>query len=88
MATKETSSNKDSAKTPEPESEPKHTHRKRGYRGYPNKPDAGGGVHWGSGFAGVGSTSGGGAGLPGPGTVSERTQESVEKEKEEEEEEK
>ena len=34
--------------------EPEHEkHRRHGYRGYPNNPNIGGGIHTGSGFAGV-----------------------------------
>ena len=60
--------------------------RRHGYRGYPNNPEIGGGIHTGTGFAGVGP---GGAG--GPSTESDiftdKTQEAIEEIKEEEEEE-
>ena len=68
-----------------PETGPKadRKRRKHGYRGYPNQP-AGGAVHIGSGFAGVGSTGGGGgAGLSDSGIISERTREDVESEEDE-----
>ncbi|HEY1250820.1 MAG TPA: hypothetical protein VGH97_06495 [Thermoanaerobaculia bacterium] len=75
-------------KAPEPEAPGEHPHRKRrkhGYRGYPNNPEIGGGVHTGSGFAGVGSTAGGPT-PSGSGIIGEKTQESVEEIAEEEEE--
>lgn len=46
MVKPETSSNQDAARR-----------RKHGYRGYPNNPKSGE-IHWGSGFAGIGSISG------------------------------
>ena len=63
-----------------------HAHakrRKHGYRGYPNKPEIGGAIHSGSGFAGVGSTSG--AGASGSGILTEKTREGIEELEEEEE---
>ena len=88
MTPKDMPPNEDTAKKIEPESEPAdaHKHRKRGYRGYPNNPDIGGGLHIGSGFAGVGST--GGRGASGSGIITEKTRESVEELGEEEEEDK
>jgi hypothetical protein len=62
-----------------------HKHQKRrkhGYRGYPNKPDVGGAIHTGTGFAGVGST---GASASGSGVITEKTRESIEELEEEEE---
>ena len=59
----------------EDESEPRKS-RKHGYRGYPNKPDIGGNIHTGTGFAGVGPT--GGAGTSGSSLISDKTRESVE----------
>ena len=53
-----------------------HKSRKHGYRGYPNKPDIGGSIHTGTGFAGVGPT--GGAGASGSSLISDKTRESVE----------
>ena len=60
---------------PEPEEPEHHKSRKHGYRGYPNNPDAGGSVHSGTGFAGVGSTD---RGAGGSNIISEKTRESVE----------
>lgn len=70
---------------PEPEEPEHHKSRKHGYRGYPNNPDAGGDVHAGTGFAGVGSTE---RGTRGSSLIGEKTRESVEELGEEEEEEK
>jgi hypothetical protein len=67
------------------EQEP-HKSRRHGYRGYPNNPDIGGSVHFGTGFAGVGPT--GGAGSSEEGLISEKTRESVDELGQEEEEEK
>ncbi len=58
MAIPETSSKKDASSTSKAEPEPRGKHRRHGYRGYPNGPSAGGDIHWGSGFAGIGSMSG------------------------------
>jgi hypothetical protein len=62
---------------PDPAGVHKHDKRRRhGYRGYPNNPEIGGNIHAGTGFAGVGSTSGG---VPEKaGIIGEKTQESVE----------
>ncbi len=68
---------------PEPEEPEHHKSHKHGYRGYPNNPDAGGDVHAGTGFAGVGSTERGSAGSS---VIGEKTRESVEELGEEEEE--
>ena len=84
MTNKKTSSNEDPLRTPKTEPEGERKHRKHGYRGYPNQP-AGGGVHTGSGFGGVGSTSGdGGSGLSDSGIISERTREDAENDEESE----
>ncbi len=58
MAKPETSSMKDASSTSMAEQEPQRRHRKHGYRGYPNGASVGGDIHWGSGFAGIGSMSG------------------------------
>ena len=50
-------------------------HRKHGYRGYPNKPDAGGDIHVGTGFAGVGPVSG--ASASGSDILPKKTREAV-----------
>ena len=80
----------ENAKKTEPEPEPAgenehHKPRKHGYRGYPNNPDIGGDVHFGTGFAGTGPT--GGTAPSRSDIISEKTRESVEelgeKEKEE-----
>ena len=53
-----------------------HKHRKHGYRGYPNNPEIGGGIHIGTGFGGVGS---GDSELPARSSMlTEKTRESVE----------
>ena len=79
MANKEVSPKEDPAKAPKSESEPRKR-RRHGYRGYPNNPSGGGDIHWGSGFAGTGSTGGsGGATLPTSGVLTERTREDVKK---------
>jgi hypothetical protein len=58
MAKPETSSIKDASSTSKGEPESRRRPRKHGYRGYPNGPSAGGEIHWGSGFAGIGAMSG------------------------------
>lgn len=69
MPKHESSSKKDAvSKAPEP-AEPALKRRKHGYRGYPNNAGSGD-VHWGSGFAGVGSTS---SPSGGTGVLTERT---------------
>jgi len=76
---------KKAASTDEPTGEHAHAkRRKHGYRGYPNKPEVGGAIHTGSGFAGVGAPSSG-AGGSGSGILTEKTRESIEELKEEEE---
>jgi hypothetical protein len=56
------------------EPEPRRRRRKHGYRGYPNNPSAGRGIHWGSGFSGIGPAgASGSAGLPSAGVITERT---------------
>ncbi len=66
--------------TPPPEPPPSRKRRKHGYRGYPNNPSAGGNIHFGSGFAGVGATGPtGGSGLLKAGVITERTREDAEK---------
>jgi hypothetical protein len=53
--------------------------RRHGYRGYPNNSSAGGDIHFGSGFAGVGSAGPtGGSGLLKSGVITERTREDAE----------
>ncbi|HEY1434289.1 MAG TPA: hypothetical protein VGG65_02880 [Thermoanaerobaculia bacterium] len=84
MTDKKVSLNEDPvpANRTKPENQGDRKHRKHGYRGYPNQP-GGGAVHIGSGFAGVGSTSGdSGSDTP---FIGERTRESVENEEDEEE---
>jgi hypothetical protein len=58
--------------------------RKHGYRGYPNNQAVGGGIHMGSGFAGVGTTTPGDTGLSGSGIIGEKTRASAGKKTEEE----
>ena len=58
MAKLETSSMKDASSASMAEPEPRRRHRKHGYRGYPNRPSAGGDIHWGSGFSGIGAMNG------------------------------
>jgi len=92
MDKKESPPNQDPAKTPEPKTEDEdrrehRTYRKHGYRGYPNNPDVGG-VHFGTGFAGVDPPGGIGVGLPKSGVLTERTREDVEDTAEEEKEKK
>ncbi len=67
---------------PPPTEEPRpRKRRKHGYRGYPNNPSVGGDIHFGSGFAGVGSAGPtGGSGLLKSGVITERTREDAEKE--------
>jgi hypothetical protein len=65
---------------PAPPEDAPRKRRRKGYRGYPNNPSAGD-VHFGSGFAGTGSTAGTGqAGLPAARVISERTKEDVDDE--------
>ena len=68
---------------PEPGVHEHDKHRKHGYRGYPNTPEVGGGIHVPTGFAGVGAP--GDAGSSESGIISEKTRESVEELEEEEE---
>jgi len=72
--------------SPSPDDEPtgeiEHQHRKHGYRGYPNNPDIGGGIHTGSGFGGVGSTAEPGSGQ---GILTDKTREAIEEIDEEDE---
>jgi hypothetical protein len=64
----------DKAMSSKQDSERQPRRRKHGYRGYPNNRSGGGDIHWGSGFAGIGSFDGSGsAGLPNPGVITERT---------------
>src|SRR5262245_27595011 len=67
---------KSDSKTGTPGAQKNHKHRKHGYRGYPNKPEIGGDIHVGTGFAGAGPV--GSAGSSGRGIVPEKTRESVE----------
>jgi hypothetical protein len=62
------------SKSPGAREDPKR--RRHAYRGYPNNPEKGGGIHVGTGFAGVGPV--GGAGSSGGGLVGDKTRESVE----------
>ncbi|HEY1251094.1 MAG TPA: hypothetical protein VGH97_07865 [Thermoanaerobaculia bacterium] len=72
MANPETSSRKDAPSSINAESESRARRRRRGYRGYPNNPRAGGDIHWGSGFSGIGAMNG----PPGSsGILTERTRE-------------
>jgi hypothetical protein len=57
MASPETSSRKDTSPSSIAETESRSRRRRHGYRGYPNNPKSGE-VHWGSGFAGIGSMKG------------------------------
>lgn len=62
-----------------PAEQPRRKHRKKGYRGYPNNPSAGGDIHTGRGFGGVGVAGAtGGAGLVKAGVISERTRDDAE----------
>jgi hypothetical protein len=54
----------------EPSPETPRRRRRHGYRGYPNRADAGG-VHWGKGFSGVEPLSGGSGVLPRVGILTE-----------------
>jgi hypothetical protein len=88
MTPKDEDPNQDTAKKSESKTQipgrPKHQkHRKHGYRGYPNKPEIGGDIHVGTGFAGAGPV--GSAGSPGRGIVPKKTRESVEELEEEDE---
>jgi hypothetical protein len=75
MTPKDTPDDRANKADPEPETG-EHKHRKHGYRGYPNNPNIGGGVHIGSGFAGVGPS---GNDLPARSSMlTEKTRESVE----------
>ena len=66
------------------DSEHRPRRRKHGYRGYPNNPSGGGDIHWGSGFAGIGSLNGsGGVGLPSSGVLTERTRQDAARTKDE-----
>jgi len=58
MAKEETSSKKDAFSASSEPTAPRRRHRKHGYRGYPNGPSAGGDIHWGSGFGGIGAMHG------------------------------
>ena len=58
MARWETSSKRDAASVVTAEPESRRRRRKHGYRGYPNGRSAGGDIHWGSGFAGIGAMNG------------------------------
>jgi len=58
MAKWETSSMKDAFSASKEQPASRRRHRKHGYRGYPNGPSAGGDIHWGSGFAGIGAMNG------------------------------
>ena len=53
-------------------------HRKKGYRGYPNKPGSPGDVHSGSGFGGAGSVSRSGNPIDSS-VISERTRDDAAK---------
>lgn len=76
MADPKPSSKQDSPQTPKSDPDPRPRRRKRGYRGYPNNPSAGGDVHWGSGFSGIGPAGASGSpGLPSSGIITERTRE-------------
>ena len=74
---------KSDSKAEAPGAPKRHKHRKHGYRGYPNKPDSGGDIHVGTGFAGVGPVPG--ASASGSGIVPKKTRESVEEIEEEDE---
>ena len=80
MADPKPSSKQDSPQTPQSEPEPRRKRRKHGYRGYPNNPSAGGDIHWGKGFSGIGPAGASGSpGLPGSGIITERTREDASK---------
>jgi hypothetical protein len=81
MTPKDTPPEKDTAGKTESKSKPAgapehRKHRKHGYRGYPNKPDAGGQIHGGTGFAGVGPI--GSMSRSGSGIITEKTRDKVE----------
>ena len=63
----------DKAMSSKQDSERQPRRRKHGYRGYPNNRSGGGDIHWGSGFAGIGSLNAGSSGLPDSGVLTERT---------------
>ena len=64
----------DKAMSSKQDSEPRPRRRKHGYRGYPNNRSGGGDIHWGSGFAGIGSfQASGNLGGSGSGVLTERT---------------
>ena len=74
MADPKTTTNQNPTPTRQSGPEPRRRRRKHGYRGYPNRPSAGGDIHWGSGFSGIGPAgASGSAGLPSAGVISERT---------------
>lgn len=74
------SSKQDSPETPQSEPEPRRKRRRHGYRGYPNNPSAGGDIHWGSGFSGIGPAGAAGSSiLPKSGVLTERTREHASK---------
>jgi hypothetical protein len=74
MTPKETP--EDTLKKADPEPAGDQKHRKHGYRGYPNNPEIGGGIHTGTGFAGVGSA---GNEIPARSSMlTEKTRESIE----------
>jgi hypothetical protein len=80
MADPKLSSKRDSPQTPKSDLEPRRRHRKHGYRGYPNNPSAGGDVHWGSGFSGIGPEGASGSpGLSSSGIITEHTREDASK---------
>jgi hypothetical protein len=54
----------------EPPPDAPRRRRRHGYRGYPNRNDAGG-VHWGKGFSGVEPLGGGSGVLPRAGILTE-----------------
>lgn len=60
----------------EPSSEAPRRRRRHGYRGYPNRGDSGG-VHWGTGFSGVGPLGSGSNSLPRAGVLTEKTESSI-----------
>ncbi len=76
MTSKDTPEDEALRADPEPEPSGEHKHRRHGYRGYPNNPEIGGGIHTGTGFAGVGP---GVSDMPGTSSMlTEKTRESVE----------
>ena len=74
MSQEDETPKKETAREIETEPDPPKR-RRHGYRGYPNKPDIGGDIHTGTGFAGVGSTGGG---SQGSNIFTDKTRESVE----------